>query len=76
MPNQVPVTTYFETIKKKTGKTPEDFKALAVAKGMFENGRLKPGVKATEVRNWLKADFGLGAGHSLALYHYIKGDLE
>lgn len=75
MPNNVPIQTYFETIKKKTAKTPDDFKELAIAKGFFENGVLKPTIKAGEVIAWLKQDFDLGHGHSLALYHYIKGDL-
>jgi hypothetical protein len=75
MPNNVPIQTYFETIKKKTGKTPEDFKELAIAKGLFENGALKATVKAGEVIAWLKEDFALGHGHSLALYHFIKDDL-
>lgn len=75
MPNNVPIQTYFETIKKKTNKTPDDFKQLATEKGLFENGILKPEIKATEVIKWLKKDFDLGHGHSLALYHFIKGDL-
>jgi len=75
MPNNVPIQTYFETIKKKTGKTPDDFRELAITRGLFENGSLKPTVKAGEVIAWLKKDFALGQGHSLALYHFIKGDL-
>lgn len=73
--NQINLTAYYATIKKKTGKTPEDFKALAITKGYFENGILKPGIKAAEVIAWLKADFGLGHGHSLAIYHSFK-DVE
>jgi hypothetical protein len=75
MPNKVRVQTYFETIRKKTGKSPVDFRELGIAKGVFENGALKPTVKAGEVIAWLKKDFALGHGHSLALYHFIKGDL-
>lgn len=76
MPNQVPIQTYFETIKKKTDKTPEDFRELAITKGLFENGALKPSVKAGEVIAWLIQDFDLGHAHSIALYHFIKGDGE
>ncbi|MBC6113018.1 DUF4287 domain-containing protein [Pedobacter sp. CCM 8938] len=65
----------FRDHQKKTGKTPEDFKDLAIAKGLFENDVLKSTVKAAEVIAWLKQDFDLGHGHSLALYHFIKGDL-
>lgn len=61
-----------DTIKKKTRKTPEDFKALAINKGYFENGILKPTVNAAEAIAWLKEDFGLGHGHSLAIYHSLR----
>ena len=59
---------YIDNIKAKTGKTPEDFKKLAEKKGL-----LKPGVKAMQVVNWLKADFGLGYGHAMAIYAVFKG---
>jgi hypothetical protein len=54
---------YIDNIKQKTGKTPEDFKQLAEEKGL-----LKPGTKAGEIVAWLKEDFGLGHGHSMAIY--------
>ncbi len=63
--------TYIDNIKAKTGKTPEDFRALAQEKGLLE-----PGVKATAVVNWLKADFGLGHGHAMAIYATLKGKTE
>jgi hypothetical protein len=53
---------YFDNIKAQTGKTPEDFKALAEKKGF-----LKPGVKTGEIVTWLKKDFGLGHGHAMAI---------
>ena len=53
---------YLDNIKAKTGKTPDDFEKLAKAKGI-----LKPGVKAMEVVKWLKEDFDLGHGHSMAI---------
>lgn len=59
---------YIDNIKTKTGKTPEDFKKLAEKKGL-----LKPDVKAMEVVNWLKKDFGLGHGHAMAIYAVFKG---
>ncbi len=59
---------YIDNIKTKTGKTPEDFKKLAEKKGL-----LKPDVKAMQVVNWLKADFGLGHGHAMAIYAVFKG---
>ena len=72
----VPLQTYFDNIKKKTGKTPADFKKIAVTKGFFEKGILKPTVKAGEVIAWLKKDFDLGHGHALAIYHTFKGDAK
>ncbi len=70
--NKIPLQTYFANIKAKTGKTPADFKEIAMAKGYFENGVLKPTVKAGEVIAWLKKDFALGHGHALAIYHSFK----
>ncbi len=58
---------YLDNIKAKTGKTPEDFKKLAKEKGL-----LRPGVKATEVINWLKEDFGLGLGHARAIWDTLR----
>ena len=70
--NKINLTAYYATIKKKTGKTPADFKTLAIEKGYIENGTLKNSVKAAEVIAWLKADFALGHGHGLAIYHSLK----
>ncbi|KYG75376.1 DUF4287 domain-containing protein [Roseivirga echinicomitans] len=64
---------YLDNIQTKTGKTPEDFKALASAKGFTESGELKKNVKATEITNWLKEEFDLGHGHAMAMFAYIKG---
>jgi hypothetical protein len=63
---------YFDTIKKKTGKTPDDFKRLAEEKGFLLNGNMKPAIKATDVFKWLKDDFALGRGHAMAIYHVLK----
>lgn len=76
MPNKVPIKKYIENIKIKTGKTPADFRKLAVTKGLFEKDVLKPTIKAAEVIAWLKKDFGLGHGHSLAIYHILKEGIE
>jgi hypothetical protein len=54
---------YLDNIKKKTGKTPDDFRSLAEKRGL-----LRANVKAGEVLAWLKADFGLGHGHAMAIY--------
>ncbi|MDB5459519.1 MAG: hypothetical protein JWO72_1260 [Caulobacteraceae bacterium] len=58
---------YLDTIKTKTGKGPDDFKALAVAKGLTG-----PDVKAGAVLAWLKEDYGLGHGHGMAIYSILK----
>jgi len=64
---------YIDNIKAKTGKTPEDFKKLAEKKGFLKNGEIVPTVKATEITNWLKEEFELGHGHSMAIYATFKG---
>lgn len=58
---------YLDNIKAKTGKTPEDFKALAEEKGL-----LNPLAKAGTIVEWLKEDFGLGHGHAMAILKDIK----
>lgn len=67
---------YIDNIHAKTGKTPDDFKALAEAQGFMENGVIKPSVKATQITDWLKAEFGLGHGHAMAIYASFKGKTE
>lgn len=64
---------YLNNIKTKTGKGPEDFKDLAEQKGFLQNGQIKAGVKAGEIVSWLKEDFDLGHGHSMAIYALFKG---
>ena len=64
---------YIDNIKTKTGKGPEEFKKLADKKGFTKNGKLVDGVKAGEIVKWLKEDFDLGHGHSMAIYALFKG---
>ena len=64
---------YLDNIKAKTGKTADDFKKLAEKKGFLQKGQLNPAIKATEITNWLKADFDLGHGHAMAIYASFKG---
>jgi hypothetical protein len=59
--------SYLDNIQAKTGMGPDDFMAAAKKKGYLE-----PGVTATEITNWLKADYGLGYGHAGAIYKLIK----
>ena len=58
---------YLDKIEAKTGKTPNDFIALAAERGYDD-----PATKAKEIVSWLKADFGLGRGHAMALVHVIR----
>lgn len=67
---------YIDNIKVKTGKTPADFKKLAEKKGFLKDGQLAKTVKATEITNWLKEEFELGYGHSMAIYATFKGKNE
>lgn len=65
---------YIDNIQAKTGKTPKDFKDLAKKKGfILANGSLNPATKAGEIVKWLKEDFDLGHGHSMAIYATFKG---
>lgn len=64
---------YLDNIQGKTGKTPNDFKALAEEMGFTEKGKIKDGVKATQITNWLKKEIGLGHGHAMAIYALLSG---
>ncbi|WP_284653076.1 DUF4287 domain-containing protein [Flavobacterium terrisoli] len=64
---------YLDNIKAKTGLSTEDFKALAEKKGFLENGNLKAEVKAGQIVAWLKEDYDLGHGHSMAIFAAFKG---
>lgn len=67
---------YLDTIKTKTGKSPDDFKTLAEKKGFIIKVNIKSTVKSGEILNWLKEDFELGHGHAMAIYHTLKGKFE
>jgi len=64
---------YLDNIQTRTGKGPEDFKKLVDKKGFTKNGKLVDGVKAGAIVQWLKQDFELGHGHSMAIYALFKG---
>lgn len=57
---------YLDNIEEKTGKTPNEFLAMAKAKGFSKD------TKAGEILAWLKDDYALGRGHGMALVHVIK----
>ena len=58
---------YLDNIRAKTGKTPEDFRALAAKAGVY-----RPDMKASELVAWLKQEFDLGRGHSMAIWFVFK----
>jgi hypothetical protein len=64
---------YLNTIKSKTGKSPDDFRKMAEEKGFSKDGQLKSGIKAGEIVDWLKGEFELGHGHAMAIYALLKG---
>ena len=55
---------YLDTINAKTGKTPEDLRKLATATGI-----VTPDMKAGDLVAWLKKEFDLGRGHSMAAWN-------
>ena len=57
---------YLDNIEEKTGKTPNEFIALAKDKGFTKD------TKSSEIVAWLKDDFNLGHGHAMAMTHVIK----
>ena len=61
--------SYLDNIKEKTGKTPADFKIIALQKGLLPNN-----FKVQPVIDWLKQDFGLGKGHAMAIVAVFKAD--
>jgi hypothetical protein len=58
---------YLDNIEKQTGVSPDGFLKLAKAKGLT-----KPGTKATQITDWLKADYKLGHGHAMAIVKLLK----
>ena len=58
---------YIDAVHSKTGKSPEELKALMERAGLY-----KPNMTATELVTWLKQEFGLGHGHAMAIWAYFK----
>ena len=58
---------YLDNIRAKTGKTPEELKALAAKAGVY-----RPDMKAADLVAWLKQEFDLGHGHSMAIWAVFK----
>ena len=60
---------YIDNVKTKTGKTPEDFK-----KQLQKEKLLNPDLKAADLVNYLKTNFDLGHGHSMAIWAVFKSN--
>ncbi len=58
---------YLDNIEKQTGVAPDQWISLATAKGFT-----KTGTKATQITDWLKADYGLGHGHAMAIVKLLR----
>ncbi|OEO32327.1 hypothetical protein VW23_012180 [Devosia insulae DS-56] len=58
---------YLDNIEKQTGVTPDQWISLATARGFT-----KTGTKATQITDWLKADYSLGHGHAMAIVKLLK----
>ena len=58
---------YIRNIEAKTGKTPRELHSLASAAGVLHER-----AKSMEIVAWLKATFGLGHGHAMAVLESYK----
>ena len=58
---------YLDTIKAKTGKTPGELKEVAEKSGFYT-----PEMKAGELVAWLRQEYDLGHGHSMAVWAVWK----
>jgi hypothetical protein len=58
---------YLDAVKAKTGKTPEELKTAAEEAGIYD-----PDMTATQLVDWLKSEYGLGQGHSMAVWAVFK----
>jgi CheY-like chemotaxis protein len=65
--SQMSLQAYLDNITARTGKTPEEFVALARTRGLLE-----PGVKPNQIVTRLKDEYGLGHGHAMAIVATIK----
>jgi len=64
---------YIDNVEAKTGKSADALKAIAIDKSLADADGLATGVKAGQIIDWLKADYGLGHGHAMSIVAWIKG---
>lgn len=58
---------YIDNVKTKTGKTPEELRDAAEKAGVYRRN-----MKANKLIKFLKSEFDLGAGHSMAIWKVFK----
>ena len=58
---------YIDNIKVKTGKSPEELKNAAEKAGVYRSD-----MKAGDLVKFLKDEFGLGHGHTMAIWAVFK----
>jgi len=58
---------YPDNVRAKTGKTPQQLKAAATKAGVYSRD-----MKAGDLVAFLKKEFGLGHGHSMAIWAVFK----
>ena len=61
---------YLDTVKVQKGLDPDDFERIASEKGLLTGD-----IKAGPIQKWLKDDYDLGAGHSMALVSVFRHHL-
>jgi hypothetical protein len=64
---------YLDTIKAKTGLDPAGLRRLGDEQGWTQGGILMPTTKAGDIIAWLKDNYDLGHGHSMAVFALLKG---
>jgi Domain of unknown function (DUF4287) len=60
---------YIDNVRAKTGETPAQLKAHAQKAGVFRRD-----MKASELVAWLAQEYGLGHGHSMAVWAVFKDE--
>ena len=58
---------YIDNIKAKTGKTPEELRDAAKKAGVYRRD-----MTASELVKFLKEEFDIGHGHSMAIWKVFK----
>ena len=65
----LPLQAYLYTVEEKTGLAPRELLKAAEASGFAS-----PETRASDVKSWLKSEYGLGPGHALLIFHLIRNE--